>query len=144
MKREELAREMMLAFTNVRKHHTHYHSQAHTKRSEMGILTTLKSHNGTSGLKTTEISRILRLPPSAITPVINDLERKGLVQRQDSSEDRRIVLVSLTKKGHEFFEKKRKFFLEKSLLLVDYLGEEDSMEFIRLLKKTFDFMDKNF
>ena len=144
MRNEELAREIMLAFTNMRKHHTKYHVQAHTKRSEMAILSILESRRTENSLKITEISRLLSLPPSAITPVINSLEEKGLVERQDSPEDRRIVLVALTKKGREFFDNKQKFFFEKSLKLVEYLGEKDTKEFIRLFSKAFEFMNKEF
>ncbi len=141
MKKEDLARKIMLAFTNMRKHHTRYHSKAHTKRSEMAILSILESLHHADGLKVTEIGNLLHLPPSAITPVVDGLEKRGLVQRQSSPEDRRIVLVVLTDKGREFFDKKEKFFFEKSLRLVEYLGEEDAEEFIRLLSKTFEFMD---
>jgi len=134
----------MLAFTNMRKHHTKYHTHAHAKRSEIAIMTILASRRNKNGLKITDISKRLSLPPSAVTPVINGLEEKGMVQRQNSPEDRRIVLVSLTKAGHDFFEKKQKFFLEKSVQLVEYLGEEDAKEFVRLFGRIFEFMDKEF
>jgi DNA-binding MarR family transcriptional regulator len=144
LNKEDLAQQVMLSFANMRKRHTNYHSKAHTKRSEMAILSMLKLRHAKNGLKITEIGRLLHLPPSAITPVVDGLEKKGMVTRQNSPEDRRIVLVSLTKKGREFFDNKQKFFFEKSLRLVEYLGEEDSKEFIRLFNKAFEFMDEEF
>lgn len=144
MKKEDLARELMMAFNKMRKHHAQNHSRAHTKRSEMAILAILESRRGKGGLMVTEISKLLNLPPSAVTPVVGGLEEKGLVMRQNSSEDRRIVLVAPTTAGSEFFVKKQKFFFEKSLSLVEYLGEEDAKEFIRLLDKAFDYMNKEF
>lgn len=144
MKKEELAREIMLAFTNMRKHNAKYHTKAHAKRSEMAIMAILESLSGRGGLMVTEIGKLLSLPPSAITPVVSGLEEKGLVERQNSPDDRRVVLVVLTKKGREFFEKKQAFFYEKSLKLVEYLGEEDAAEFARLFNKAFDFMNREF
>ena len=104
------------------------------------------SHPGIikNGLKTTDISRILHLPPSAITPVINHLEEKGMVRRQSSPDDRRIIIVTLTEKGTALFEKKQAFFFEKALQLVDYLGEEEAKEFLRLFNKSFDFLNNSF
>ncbi len=144
MKKEELAREITLAFTNMRKHNAKYHTKAHAKRSEMAIMSILESLSGKNGLMVTEIGKLLNLPPSAVTPVVNGLEEKGFVERKNSPEDRRIVLVALTKKGHEFFDKKQAFFFEKSLKLVEYLGEEDASEFVRLFSKAFDFMNNEF
>ena len=40
-----------------------------------------------------------------ITLVIDNLERRGLVHRQRDSEDRRVVIVSLTEQGRELIER---------------------------------------
>jgi DNA-binding MarR family transcriptional regulator len=141
---EDLAQKIMMAFTNMKKHHAKYHSLADTKRSEMAILAILQSRRKENGLKITDISRLLNLPPSAITPVVGGLEEKGFVERQNSPEDRRIVLVTLTKAGSGFIEEKQALFLKKTLKLVEYLGEKDAKEFIRLLEKAFEFMNKEF
>jgi MarR family 2-MHQ and catechol resistance regulon transcriptional repressor len=40
-----------------------------------------------------------------ITLVIDNLEKRGLVRRERDSDDRRMVIVSLTKKGRELIER---------------------------------------
>ena len=139
MDTEELAIQIMSAFRNMSKHHTKYHVKADTKRSEMAILTVLAKEKE-NGLMITEISKQLRLPPSAITPVINSLEERNLIIRKNSPSDRRIVLVELTDNGHEFFQKKQEFFFRKAVQLCNYLGEKDAQEFVRLFKKASEFM----
>ncbi len=43
----------------------------------------------------------LALDPSTITPLVKRLEQRGMVARKRSSEDERLVEVSLTQKGKE-------------------------------------------
>ena len=142
METEELARQIMLAFTNMKKHHAKHHAKAETKRSEMTILSVLQTFEGKGGIKITEISKKLGLPPSAITPVINSLEERSFIVRKNSPEDRRIVLVELTEKGRDFFSKKQEIFFRKAVQLCSYLGEKDATEFIRLFNKASEFMSK--
>jgi DNA-binding MarR family transcriptional regulator len=46
------------------------------------------------------LARRLCLAPNAVTPVVERLEAVGLVRRERDEDDRRIVHVSLTEKGH--------------------------------------------
>lgn len=139
---EELARQIMRAFTNMKKHHAKNHSKAETKRSEMAILSVLQANQGENGLMITEISKRLGLPPSAITPVINSLEERCLIIRKNSPGDRRIVLVELTEKGRDFYNKRQELFFRKAVQLCNYLGEKDTKEFVRLFNKASEFMNK--
>ena len=140
METEELARQLMLAFKDMTKSHTKHHAKADTKRSEMAIISVLETIGNENGIMITEIGKMLNLPPSAITPVINSLEEREFIIRKNSPADRRIVLVELTEKGHAFFDKKQEIFYRKAVQLCDYLGEKDSKEFIRLFKKASAFM----
>lgn len=140
MDTEDLAKQMLLAFRKMSKNHTKYHAKADTKRSEMSVLNVLAGNANENGLMITEISKILNLPPSAVTPVINTLEEKNLIVRKNSPGDRRIVLVELTGKGHEYYRKRHEFFYRKAVQLCNYLGEKDAKEFVRLFKKASEFM----
>ncbi len=51
-----------------------------------------------------DIARGLRISPAAATNLVDRLVRKGLANRQEDQEDRRIVLLSLTPSGTEAFE----------------------------------------
>ena len=141
MENGDLARQLMVAFAKMRKNHVIYHSVADTKRSAMAIYAVLHAHKDEGGLMITEISKRLNLPPSAITPVINDLEEKGFIVRKNSPSDRRIVLAQLTEQGLAFFEKKQEKFYQMAVALCKHLGEQDTREFIRIFTKASEFME---
>src|SRR5258708_38627016 len=48
-----------------------------------------------------EISRELKLSPSAVTQVSDRLERRGLIERIFQDEDRRVRILRLTRKGQQ-------------------------------------------
>jgi DNA-binding MarR family transcriptional regulator len=48
-----------------------------------------------------EISRELKLSPSAVTQVSDRLERRGLIEREFQDEDRRVRKLRLTRKGQQ-------------------------------------------
>ncbi len=76
--------------------------------SEMGItypqylvLMVLWSRDG---LLVSEVAKALELEPATTTPLIQRLEKQGLVDRKRSSEDERRVHVFLTGKGRSFYQ----------------------------------------
>lgn len=141
METDDLARQLMTVFAKMRKNHMLYQSVADTKKSQMAVFAVLHAHKNEGGLMITEISKRLNLPPSAITPVINDLEEKGLIARKNSPADRRIVLAQLTEQGLAFFEQRQEKFYQMAVALCNYLGENDTREFIRIFTKASAFMD---
>ncbi|WP_087501606.1 MarR family winged helix-turn-helix transcriptional regulator [Pseudomonas sp. SID14000] len=53
------------------------------------------------GLTVGEISQHLLTDPGSLTPLLKRLESEGLLQRNRSREDERVVLVQLTDKGRD-------------------------------------------
>ncbi|MDA9642565.1 MarR family transcriptional regulator, partial [Nitrosomonadales bacterium] len=53
--------------------------------------------NGASSVK--EIANTLKLDSPTITPIVQKLEKMNLVNRKRSSQDERVVTVTLTKTG---------------------------------------------
>ena len=51
-----------------------------------------------------ELGQTLRLDPSTLTPVLKKLEGKGYIDRERSSQDERVLTVTLTEKGRELRE----------------------------------------
>lgn len=47
------------------------------------------------------LGQLLVVTPGNITYVVNQLERRGLVQRERAADDRRVVAASLTESGRE-------------------------------------------
>ncbi len=48
-----------------------------------------------------KIADRLRLGPSAVVPLVDQLQRNGFVQRRKDANDRRMVFIELTDAGHE-------------------------------------------
>lgn len=65
---------------------------------QFGMLICLK-HMGSLTMK--ELSERMDLTHGASTGLVDRLHRLGLVERERSSEDRRVVYVALTEEGHQ-------------------------------------------
>jgi len=82
-----------------------------------------------------EIAEKTGVTMSAVTHQVNALESSGLIKRIQSKDDRRVVTITLSKKGIEKVEKIKKEFIHKIKKFSDYLGEKDTRELIRLIKR---------
>ena len=82
-----------------------------------------------------EISRKMLVTGGCMTVIIDNLEREGLVQRLRSSEDRRVVKVSLTNKGDTLFRDIFEQHARRVTELASPLSEEEQVQLSSLLKK---------
>ncbi|WP_082112216.1 MarR family winged helix-turn-helix transcriptional regulator [Paenibacillus sp. DMB20] len=113
---------------------------------EIKVLMTLKFQagaQGESGMKVSEISRLMRVTSPTITQFLNGLEGKGLLERVMDEKDRRAVRVRLTPEGVTIAVRAREAFKANFRGLVDFLGEESSDELARLLTKVYTYMNEN-
>ena len=111
------------------------------RRSEMVFLYALAQHASppAPGIKASDLSSLLEITPGAVTHVLNELEQNGYVSRVRDPADRRIVLVQPTGKGISALEQARAEMMRELNGLVDFLGEEDSRECIRLFSRVLAF-----
>ena len=83
------------------------------------------------GISTKELSEILNIKVTSLNETLNKLQQKDLVEKRPSPEDRRILLVYLTKKGSDF-----RFETPKDLDIFDCLSEtqkENLDEYLSLI-----------
>lgn len=59
----------------------------------------------------TEISKYINAPLNTTTGVVNRLEKKKMVERIRSSEDRRVVQIILTDKANKFINKEKEIII---------------------------------
>ncbi|HCC00512.1 MAG TPA: MarR family transcriptional regulator [Ruminococcaceae bacterium] len=78
-----------------------------------------------------ELVSQLWMQPQSASEMLKKLEKKGLIEREKSPEDRRILLIRLTDQGRIEADKKGKF----EPFLLDGLTPEEKEQFIHLLKK---------
>ena len=70
-----------------------------------------------------------------MTVVADNLEKEGLLERIHNQEDRRVVLVQLTKKGKKLFDEIFVQHAQRVADLASVLTEEEQEELGRLTKK---------
>lgn len=73
----------------------------------------------------TAVARTLAVTTGTLTISVNSLVKKGLVERVRSEEDRRVVLVSLSKSGKQAYEYHQKFHNEMVDAVLQSLNEEE-------------------
>lgn len=100
---------------------------------------------GISELKSmSEIAALLDITVGTLTIAINNLVKKGYVERQKSENDRRIVRVSLTKKGKIAYRLHEKFHSDMVLSCIQGLTENETNILVGSLGKLNNFFKEKY
>lgn len=83
----------------------------------------------------TEVSQDLKITVGTLTTAINKLIKKDYVARKRIEEDRRVVLVQLTKKGKLAFRLHEKFHNDMINATIDGLSDDEEKVLILSLEK---------
>lgn len=91
---------------------------------------------GMYGDKTmSEVAEKLGITVGTLTVAVNNLEKKGYVERRRSEEDRRIVFVHLTNKGKLAYRMHEKFHSVMINEVIEGLTDEEERVLISSLEK---------
>lgn len=85
-----------------------------------------------------EINQYFDFTPARLSAIVKTLEAKGLVQKVQNKKDRRSFTIVLTSEGVMHYMRYRERAIANAMFLVEYLGEEDVAEFLRIVKKISD------
>ena len=85
-----------------------------------------------------EISAALNVSTARISALLSNLEKKGQIEREIDKNNRRNILVTVTQTGRRHVKSEMKIIQENMALIFAEMGEEDTMEFVRLLKRFFE------
>ncbi|MCC4115953.1 MarR family transcriptional regulator [Aromatoleum toluclasticum] len=99
-----------------------------------GILVIIECN---SGLKQTELARAAHLDRSTVVSVIDNLERRSLVERRPAENDRRSNSLVLTTDGSALLKKLKRRVQEHEKRLVEHLSEDERVTLVSLLQKIF-------
>lgn len=80
--------------------------------------------------------------PARLSAIIKSLEGKGYICRQQDEIDKRCTIIEITEEGSASSKLIKDAAVKNSLEIIEKLGEKDSLEFLRLMKKLFDIMEK--
>ena len=83
----------------------------------------------------TTVARILSVTTGTLTISANSLVKKGYVVRNRSSEDRRVVFISLSEKGVKAYYHHKKFHEQMIDSVVKELTEEELEALVKALTK---------
>ena len=97
-----------------------------------GVLVIIEAN---PGLKQTELARATHLDRSTVVSVIDNLERRALVDRRAAATDRRSNSLQLTPDGKALLKKLKRLVNEHEQRLKGNLSENEQATLIRLMRK---------
>jgi DNA-binding MarR family transcriptional regulator len=100
-----------------------------------GVLSILGS---TPALTQQSLADMLRMLPSGLVGLIDELESRGLIERREKPHDRRSYALHLTDKGRSTLESIRRISREHQKALLGTLSEDEQQELGRLLQRVAD------
>ena len=103
---------------------------------EMAILFYLNSIQ--DGATAGDICNYLQVTTGRIASALNSLEKKNFIQRKTHEKDKRKVKVCITSYGRDYVLQTYDNGRVISRNVLENLGEEDTKEFIRIVKKLMD------
>lgn len=91
-----------------------------------------------------ELSNAMNASTARVAMALKSLETKGLIQRRIDKNDRRKVIVSLTDQGNEFVRSERQDIHNKMIAILNELGEQDAMEYMRIIDRITEISERIF
>lgn len=91
---------------------------------------------------TTQIANILCVTVGTMTVAINNLEKKGYVERVRSKTDRRVVKLSLTKKGRLLYRLHDKFHRDMVLATIETMDPGEMNQLLKGLQNLHHFLEQ--
>ena len=85
-----------------------------------------------------ELAQALSLSMGAVTAVIDKMIAMGLVERERSTEDRRVVKVGLIEKGKSLASDVNKMRVDAARDLYSALTDAEKEEYLRMIRKIYD------
>jgi DNA-binding MarR family transcriptional regulator len=136
--------ELMEALRRFRKVHWHPHVAlgGHLNSSEFFVLHKIAIYAKTNPAHTispSDISRDLHVSSPTVTQHITSLEAKGFVLREMDKSDRRKIQITLTPEGMSCLKDAKQSMLKTFDGLADYLGGDETEQFIKLLTNSTDY-----
>lgn len=81
------------------------------------------------------LAKAIRADKTRIIPVLDDLQRRGLIRRDPDPADRRVNLVQLTPDGARLRDRAQRDIQEQEQRLLADLTDEDRRTFLRVLQE---------
>ncbi|MDG3131560.1 MarR family transcriptional regulator [Streptococcus suis] len=93
------------------------------------------------GATPSDVARTLMVTLGTVTTSLNNLERKGYVERIRSTKDRRVIHLYLTKKGRLIYRLHQRFHNEMVKQITDGMDEAEYQVMKKGLMKLYHFLE---
>jgi DNA-binding MarR family transcriptional regulator len=110
--------------------------------AQYSLLFCLSQGGPTTRLSSSELAHQADLSPAASTELLDELETEGLVTRLRSDTDRRVVLVSLTERGHQAVRGRRQRMEPRWRGALSQFSDEDLMAAVAVLGRLREFFEE--
>lgn len=90
--------------------------------------------------KMSDLAQVFSMTKSNITFLIDSLEKKELVERSRSNQDRRVIKICLTKKGEDIYKQMLKDFSK----LIDQVSRQIPVKDLSVISDGFERLSKLF
>ena len=120
---EQVARSFKRAMAAVRRlRGRETHRPGELTDAQYSLLFCLRDQ---SQMSLRDLAEVADLSPASVTEMLEGLARAGLVERQRSDRDRRVVLTSLTDNGRVLVEERRARFEPRLRAALEPFGEDE-------------------
>jgi DNA-binding MarR family transcriptional regulator len=89
-----------------------------------------------------DIAEAARLSPAAVSGMLDELERDGIVTRVRSDSDRRRVLVTLTDEGRDLLKKRRRLWVKRWESALEDVPERDLAAAAEVMRRIGTLLDR--
>lgn len=89
-----------------------------------------------------EIAEYMNIPLNTVTGVVSRLEKKHLVRRERSEEDKRVVTISLSEEGKGFMEHEVMELGSHFTRVMEKFSEEEKKTLFGMADKIFDVLNR--
>ncbi|MEE0449585.1 MAG: winged helix DNA-binding protein [Collinsella sp.] len=135
----ELGRQLFTEFGSMHQRISRFTDQALS--GEMAVMRALMLAGGS--LTPSKLADRAWVSSARIANILRALEAKGWIVREHSTTDRRRVHVTVTDKGRQGVETKRRELEDRTAAFLEQLGEADTQEMVRLLRRANQIIDHN-
>lgn len=91
-----------------------------------------------------EIAQHFNIELPSATSLVNKITKLGLVERKADKNDRRVVIIALTKEGRTLLQQAMEERSKKITKTLSYLSAKDKQELLRIMQILTDTMEKEY
>ncbi|MDL2236260.1 MarR family transcriptional regulator [Christensenellaceae bacterium OttesenSCG-928-K19] len=144
MPQDDQIRELMETMNKLKKMGHYRIDVSGLKRGEFSMLMCISHLEEDTGrpARVADLSTLHHTTTSAISQMLGNLEKKGMIKRRPDETDRRKVYVDITQQGREALSCAQKQFDRLLELILTKLGQKDSEKLIELLGRLYEIMEE--